>query len=80
MTTSARPVIIAAPRGKSVRLTLAPNGTTWTLRELAALCVAAGVIPKATPRGLWVTEAEFADVCAAAQYRSVTLRMAKAGL
>jgi hypothetical protein len=78
--TTPRPVIIAAPRGKSVRLTLAPNGTTWTLRELAALCVSAGVVPKATPRGLWVTEAEFGDVSAMAQHRSVTLRMAKAGL
>lgn len=76
--TYVRPVIVTHTSGRSVRLSVAPNGSTWTSADVVALVAAAAIEPRVTPRAVWIRIGELPDVHAIAQARGVTVVRRKA--
>lgn len=77
MTLPARLVIVADLHHGACRLSVAPNGNPASPSDVAAIATAAAIIPRVTPRGVWITRSEFPDFEAMCQHRGITLRIAR---
>lgn len=63
----------------AVRLSVAPNGYVASPSDIAAIATSAALLPRITPRGVWITPRELADFQAMCQHRGVVVQVAKRG-
>lgn len=66
-------VVLADPHPAGCRLTVAPNGSGRTATDVAALATAAALIPRVSPRAVWIRTSELPDFEALCSVRNVTV-------
>ena len=75
---SARPaprfVVLAAAQETFTRLEVAPNGSGRSVSDLSALATAAAILPRVTPRGVWIRTVELPDFEALCEVRGVVVQ------